>query len=82
MELSKLIMHLNSTLIIGWSNQEIGRYLEIYKVYEKKGPDTLKERPKEDFFGRVTDVLTSVKSVNRTDVENLLINFGVIYKKR
>jgi hypothetical protein len=64
------------------SNQEAARYLETYKMYENKNPDIIKERVKEDHFSKVMDTLTSVRSVNKTDVHNLLENFGVRFTVR
>ncbi|NWT25112.1 ERCC1 protein, partial [Cardinalis cardinalis] len=58
------------------SPEEAGRYLETFKSYEQKPPDLLKERVEQDFLSRVTDCLTSVKSVNRTDALSLLGTFG------
>ncbi|XP_017600473.1 PREDICTED: DNA excision repair protein ERCC-1, partial [Corvus brachyrhynchos] len=59
------------------SPEEAGRYLETFKSYEQKPPDLLKERVEQDFLSRVTDCLTGVKSVNKTDALSLLGAFGV-----
>ncbi|NXO98301.1 ERCC1 protein, partial [Certhia brachydactyla] len=58
------------------SAEEAARYLETFKSYEQKPPDLLKERVEQDFLSRVTDCLTSVKSVNKTDVLSLMGTFG------
>ncbi len=41
------------------------RYLETYHTYEQKQADVIQERIEGDFMSRLTDVLTTVRSVNR-----------------
>ncbi|KAM6188799.1 LOW QUALITY PROTEIN: DNA excision repair protein ERCC-1 [Sarcoramphus papa] len=71
-ELAKVCILADCTLLVAWSPEEAGRYLETYKAYEQKPPDLLKERVEQDFLSRMTDCLTSVKSVNKTDALSLL----------
>ncbi|NWV16945.1 ERCC1 protein, partial [Origma solitaria] len=75
-ELAKVCLLTDCTLLVSWSPEEAGRYLETFKSYEQKPPDLLKERVEQDFLSRVTDCLTSVKSVNKTDSLSLLSTFG------
>ncbi|XP_072704950.1 DNA excision repair protein ERCC-1 isoform X1 [Ciconia boyciana] len=75
-ELAKVCILADCTLLLAWSPEEAGRYLETYKAYEQKPPDLLKERVEQDFLSRMTDCLTSVKSVNKTDALSLLTTFG------
>uniref|UniRef100_A0A8D0H063 ERCC excision repair 1, endonuclease non-catalytic subunit n=1 Tax=Sphenodon punctatus TaxID=8508 RepID=A0A8D0H063_SPHPU len=75
-ELAKICILADCTLILAWSPEEAGRYLETYKAYEQKPADLLKEKVDQDFLSRVTDCLTSVKSVNKTDTLSLLSAFG------
>ncbi|XP_051632574.1 DNA excision repair protein ERCC-1 [Manacus candei] len=75
-DLAKVCILTDCTLLVAWSPEEAGRYLETYKAYEQKPPDLLKERVEQDFLSRMTDCLTSVKSVNKTDVLSLLSAFG------
>ncbi|XP_063168171.1 DNA excision repair protein ERCC-1 [Candoia aspera] len=75
-ELAKICILADCTLILAWSPEEAGRYLETYKAYEQKPADLLKEKVEQDYLSRVTDCLTSVKSVNRTDTLSLLSTFG------
>ncbi|KAM9224424.1 DNA excision repair protein ERCC-1 isoform 5-T7 [Dugong dugon] len=67
-----------SWLTARWSlpGEEAGRYLETYKAYEQKPADLLMEKLEQDFISRVTDCLTTVKSVNKTDSQTLLAIFG------
>uniref|UniRef100_A0A8B9VHH5 ERCC excision repair 1, endonuclease non-catalytic subunit n=1 Tax=Anas zonorhyncha TaxID=75864 RepID=A0A8B9VHH5_9AVES len=75
-ELAKICVLADCTLILAWSPEEAGRYLETYKAYEQKPPDLLRERVEPGYMARVSDCLTSVKSVNRTDALSLLSTFG------
>ncbi|MBN3276715.1 ERCC1 protein, partial [Polyodon spathula] len=76
-DLARICIMADCTLILAWSPEEAGRYLETYKSYEKKPADLLKERVEQDFLSRVTDCLTAVKSVNKTDTLTLLATFSV-----
>ncbi|KAK2089401.1 Excision repair cross-complementation group 1 [Saguinus oedipus] len=53
-----------------------GRYLETYKAYEQKPANLLMEKLEQNFISRVTECLTTVKSVNKTDSQTLLTTFG------
>ncbi|XP_078515435.1 DNA excision repair protein ERCC-1 [Lissotriton helveticus] len=75
-ELAKICILADCTLILAWSAEEAGRYLETYKSYEQKPADVLKEKVDQDFMSKVTDCLTTVKSVNKTDCTTLLSTFG------
>ncbi|XP_063814515.1 DNA excision repair protein ERCC-1 isoform X2 [Pseudophryne corroboree] len=77
-ELAKIGILADCTLILSWSPDEAARYLETYKCYEQKPADALKERTESDFMSRVTDCLTTVKSVNKTDSCTLLTTFGTV----
>ncbi|XP_034294177.1 LOW QUALITY PROTEIN: DNA excision repair protein ERCC-1 [Pantherophis guttatus] len=74
-ELAKICILADCTLILAWSPEEAGRYLETYKAYEQKPADLLKEKVEQDYLSRVSDCLTSVKSVNKTDTLSLLSTF-------
>ncbi|XP_063070420.1 DNA excision repair protein ERCC-1 [Engraulis encrasicolus] len=74
-ELARICIMADCTLILAWSPEEAGRYLETYKSYEKKPADTLKEQVQKDYLSKVTDCLTSVKSVNKTNAITLLSTF-------
>ncbi|XP_048871029.1 DNA excision repair protein ERCC-1 [Brienomyrus brachyistius] len=75
-ELARICIMADCTLILAWSPEEAGRYLETYKAYEKKPADLLKEQVEKDFLSKVTDCLTTVKSINRTDAITLLSTFS------
>ncbi|XP_040292190.1 DNA excision repair protein ERCC-1 [Bufo bufo] len=77
-ELAKICILSDCTLVLSWSPEEAARYLETYKCYEQKPADVLKERMESDFMSRITDCLTTVKSVNKTDSCTLLTTFGTL----
>lgn len=64
------------TLSAPHSAQEVARYLEIYKSFERKPPDLIKERVDNSYMAHLTSALTSVRGVNKTDVTTLASNFG------
>ncbi|XP_071963523.1 DNA excision repair protein ERCC-1-like [Antedon mediterranea] len=73
--LAKMAILADFTLLLAWSAEEAGRYLETYKTYENKSADTLKERVQADFMSKMTDCLTTIKSINKTDAATLLTTF-------
>ncbi|KAI7808497.1 DNA excision repair protein ERCC-1 isoform X1 [Triplophysa rosa] len=75
-ELAQICIMADCTLILAWSPEEAGRYLETYKSYEKKPADLLKEQVEKNYLSQVTDCLTTVKSVNKTDAMTLLSTFS------
>ncbi|XP_044072396.1 DNA excision repair protein ERCC-1 [Siniperca chuatsi] len=77
-ELARICIMADCTLILAWSPEEAGRYLETYKSYEKKPADVLKEQVEKDFLSKVTDCLTTVKSINKTDAITLLSTFSSV----
>ncbi|GAA5955960.1 hypothetical protein JCM21900_002631 [Sporobolomyces salmonicolor] len=79
-ELTKICIVNGYTLLVAWSPQEVGRYLETYKQFERKPPDLIKERVDDSYMAHLTSALTSVRGVNKTDVTTLLSNFGSFEK--
>ena len=65
------------TLLLGWSVDEIGRWLELFKVMESKGKESLEGAAADaGDEERVRDALGVVKGVNKTDVAVLMSTFG------
>ncbi|XP_028992179.1 DNA excision repair protein ERCC-1 [Betta splendens] len=77
-ELARICIMADCTLILAWSPEEAARYLETYKSYEKKPADLLKEQAEKDYLSKVTDCLTTVKSINKTDSITLLSAFSSV----
>lgn len=51
--------------------QECARYLETFKQYEHRPPDSIHERVEGDYMSKLTNALTAVRGVNKTDVVTL-----------
>ncbi|CAD6892014.1 unnamed protein product [Tilletia controversa] len=79
-ELTKVAVVNNMTIMVAWSAEEAGRYVEAYKILEHKPTDVIKERISDDYMSQLTSVLTSVRGVNKTDVTTLLSNFGSLQR--
>jgi DNA excision repair protein ERCC-1 len=77
LDLSKLCFAHGWTLVCCWSAEETARYLETLKAYEKKTSAAIEERVDHaDHAATLLDALTQVRSINKTDVRQLLTNFG------
>ncbi|OQV21233.1 DNA excision repair protein ERCC-1 [Hypsibius exemplaris] len=74
-ELAKMTIIVDITLIPAWSSEEAGRYIELYKTYENKPADMIQAHGDGDYLTKLTDALTTVKSVNKTDAKTLVGNF-------
>jgi len=71
------LTHINQvTMVLTWSVEECARYVETYKAYEKKPADVIQGSLGGDFYTQLTDVLTSIRSVNKSDVLTLASTFG------
>ncbi|KAI9323111.1 excision repair cross-complementing 1-like protein [Dichotomocladium elegans] len=74
-ELNRSAILNDYTLMLAWSKEEAARYLETFKAFENRPPDLIREKPVEDYYGQMTDCLTHVRSINKTDVLTLLSSF-------
>ena len=75
-DLHKLTLINGWTFILVWSSEEAARYLETYLTYENKQADNIQARVEGDYLSRLTDVLTTIRSVNRTDVATMSTSLG------
>ncbi|KDN43419.1 hypothetical protein K437DRAFT_257481 [Tilletiaria anomala UBC 951] len=75
-ELTKIALINNLTMMLAWTPEDVGRYIETYKAFEHKPPDIIKERVGDDYLSQLNSVLTSVRGVNKTDVMTLTSNVG------
>ncbi|EPZ34475.1 DNA repair protein rad10 [Rozella allomycis CSF55] len=66
-QITKSCLLYGFTLVCAWSNEEAGRYMETFKAYEKKSADMIKPKSEPDFISQLTELLTTIKSVNKTD---------------
>jgi DNA excision repair protein ERCC-1 len=71
-ELNKLAFACDFTLVLAWSNAECARYIETFKAFEGKSAAAIQEKVETEFMPRLTSILTSIRSVNKTDVATLM----------
>ena len=77
-ELTKVCLVSDVTLLLAFSNDEAATYLETFKAYQNKPVDGLKSKSSANPHTRAVEVLSSVRSVNSTDANTLLNNFGSV----
>lgn len=75
-ELTRVSFLLNFTIVLAWNLEEAGRYIETFKAYENKSPELIKEKPAGTDEERAVAALTAIKSVNKTDAQSLIAQFG------
>ena len=75
-ELSKTSMINNLTLILCWSSQEAGRYLELFKSYEHASSASIRAHQAETYQESLTEFVTTPRTINKTDAASLIMNFG------
>lgn len=66
----------NGMIVLAWSEQEAARYLETFKVFEGKDASSIQKRGEQNFTDQMANLLSSVRSVNKTDSAHLLSQFG------
>jgi DNA excision repair protein ERCC-1 len=77
-ELSKTSLINNVTVILCWSAQEAGRYLELYKTFEHAAPTGIKAQQSTSYADMLVDFITVPRSINKTDAIGLVSNFGSV----
>ena len=77
-ELSKTSLINNVTIILCWSAQEAGRYLELYKTFEHAAPTSIRAHQSSGYSEKLVDFICAPRSINKTDAMGLVSNFGSI----
>ncbi|KAI9684735.1 MAG: ssDNA endonuclease and repair protein rad10 [Trizodia sp. TS-e1964] len=77
-ELCKTSLVNNLTLILAWSAQEAGKYLELFKSYEHTAPTAIRAPQGTSYSDKVTDFFTVPRGINKTDAVSILGNFGSV----
>jgi DNA excision repair protein ERCC-1 len=77
-ELSKTSLINNLTLVLCWSAQEAGRYLELYKSYEHASPSSIRAHQATSYAEKLVEFITVPRSINKTDAVGLVSTFGSI----
>ncbi|CAM9171613.1 unnamed protein product [Choristocarpus tenellus] len=76
LEMNKMSILNDFTLVLAWTPQEAARYLETYKAYEHKPATSIQEKVDADYLALLQDCLGTVRSLNKSDVLTLASNFG------
>lgn len=76
-ELTKTSITNNLTIIIAWSMEDAAKYLEMFKMYEHKGSDLIRERAQTEFMPQMQSLLTNINKVTKPNAVSLMSNFGV-----
>ncbi|OAL50530.1 hypothetical protein IQ07DRAFT_566533 [Pyrenochaeta sp. DS3sAY3a] len=77
-ELSKTSLVNNVTVMLCWSAQEAGRYLELFKTFENAAPTTIRAHQSSSYPEKMVEFITAPRSINKTDAVGLVSNFGSI----
>lgn len=77
-ELSKTSIVNNVTIMLAWSAQEAGRYLELFKQFEHAAPTSIKAQQSESYSDKLIEFITVPRSINKTDALGLVSNFGSV----
>lgn len=77
-ELSKTSLINNVTVMLTWSAQEAGRYLELFKTFEHAAPTSIKAQQSSTYSDSMVEFITVPRSINKTDAVGLVSNFGSI----
>lgn len=78
LEINRVTLLSQFTLILSWSWQEGARYIETLKSYEQKPASLIQERVETDFLSQANNLLGGIRSINKTDIITLLSTFGTI----
>ncbi len=78
-DVNRICFELGCTLIVVWSLDECAKYLEHYAFADfHKSSASIQQKEETEFVPRVSQVLTNVRSINKTDVLTLLDTFGSV----
>jgi DNA excision repair protein ERCC-1 len=76
LNLNKIGVVNNLTVVLAWSEAEAGRYLETYKTLDGKDASSIQKRESNHIVDQMQDFWTACKPVNKTDAANLWEHFG------
>jgi DNA excision repair protein ERCC-1 len=77
-ELSKTSLVNNVTVMLCWSAQEAGRYLELFKTFENAAPTGIRAQQSSTYSEKMVEFITVPRSINKTDAVGMVSNFGSI----
>lgn len=74
-ELAKAALVFDMTLLLAFSSEEAGMYIQTFKSFRSKPADMIKKKSKKEFAARLAETFSFVKSVNSTDSHMVLSHF-------
>lgn len=74
--LTKIAVMNQWTIVCAWSALEAARYLESFKIFQNQSASSIKERVEKQHIAQFTAILTTIRSVNKTDAAILGKRFG------
>lgn len=77
-ELSKTSLVNNVTIMLCWSAQEAGHYLELFKTFEHAAPTSIRAKQSSTYSENMVEFITVPRGINKTDAVGLVSNFGSI----
>eukprot|EP00747_Dinoflagellata_sp_TGD_P196735 gnl/TRDRNA2_/TRDRNA2_67224_c0_seq1.p1 gnl/TRDRNA2_/TRDRNA2_67224_c0~~gnl/TRDRNA2_/TRDRNA2_67224_c0_seq1.p1 ORF type:complete len:218 (+),score=31.82 gnl/TRDRNA2_/TRDRNA2_67224_c0_seq1:63-716(+) len=76
-QITLLAFHCELSLLLAWTDVEAAAYLETLHRYQSKSAEVLMGRVAEgDHRSRLSEVLTTIRGINKTDASSLSIRFG------
>lgn len=79
-ELTKTSIINNVTVILCWSAQEAGRYLELYKSFEGAAPTSIRAHQSTTYSDKLVDFITEPRGINKPDAVSLISVFGSLQR--
>ncbi|KII69649.1 DNA excision repair protein ERCC-1 [Thelohanellus kitauei] len=76
-EITKIAVLTNLTLIVAWNSQEAANYLEAYKSCINKPADSLIVKTSDEIHTQIMEFLTNIKGISQTNARVLICNFKV-----
>jgi DNA excision repair protein ERCC-1 len=72
-------MKFGFTLLMCWSFDEAAQYIQTFKTYENKAQSMLEGKSQAiTHIEQASEVVSSIKRINKTDSKNLLQTYGSI----
>lgn len=65
-------------LVCVWSPEEAARYIEAFKIYETKTPQSIMEKVDGDYGSQLTSALLAIRGLNKVDTAVLSTSFGTL----
>lgn len=77
-ELAKTAVVNDFTLLLAWSAQEAGHYLELYKACENAAPTAIRTHAAQSYRESLEEFVTTPRTINKSDAASLISTFGSV----